>query len=396
MDRTEPQAWATENSGVPSASTGSEVIRKRVRLRGVDVARAVAVLGMVAVHFGPNPLPETFGGDLYGVFRGRASVLFVLLAGVGVALLARRGTGWRVRGRLLTRGALLLPLGMWLQGLDHNVLVILQYYAVYFLFAALLLSAPGWLIFIGIGFSLTLGPMLYLVGFDATPRLFAEGYAAFGEPVGAVFYDLLLSGAYPLATWAAPLLFGILLGRLDLTSGRIRIGMVSGGLAVAVGSALVSRTFAPKNASLLFDSPRYPQDAGFERLFSSEPHSQMPLWLLGATASAIAVLGLCLLLADALPRAIQPLAATGQMALTVYVGHIILLSTAPEIVERETVPAAVVSVGTFMVVVAVVCFLWRLLLPRGPLEAALAAPGLLIERLFVSDKEVSESTLKPR
>ncbi len=395
MDRTEPQAWATENNGALSANVEVEATRKRPRLRGVDVARAVAVLGMVAVHFGPNPIPETFGGDVYGIFRGRASVLFVFLAGVGVALLARRGAGWRVRGKLLTRGALLLPLGMWLQGLDHNVLVILQYYAVYFLFAALVLSAPGWLLLLGIGLSLTLGPMLYLVGFDATPRLFAEGYAAFGEPVGAIFYDLLLSGAYPLATWAAPLLFGILLGRLDLTSGRIRIGMVLGGLAMAVGSALVSRTFAPKNVSLLFDSPRYPLDAGFGRLLSSEPHSQMPLWLLGATASAVAMLGLCLLLADALPRAIQPLAATGQMALTVYVGHIILLGTAPEIVERETVPAAVVSVGTFMVVVAVVCFLWRLLLPRGPLEAALAAPGLLIG-LFDRDKEDSESTLKPR
>ena len=160
--------------------------------------------------------------------------------------------------------------------------------------------------------------------------------------------------------------------------------------------ALVSRTFAPKNVSLLFDSPRYPLDAGFGRLLSSEPHGQMPLWLLGATASAVAMLGLCLLLADALPRAIQPLAATGQMALTVYVGHIILLSTAPEIVERETVSAAVASVGTFMILVAVVCFLWRLLLPRGPLEAALAAPGLLIERLFDRDKEDSESTLKRR
>jgi hypothetical protein len=49
-----------------------------------------------------------------------------------------------------------------------------------------------------------------------------------------------------------------------------------------------------------------------------------------------------------------------------------------------------------MVGVAVVCFLWRLLLPRGPLEAALAAPGILIERLFDRDKEDSESTLKRR
>lgn len=290
-------------------------------------------------------------------------------------------------GGLLMRGALLLPLGMWLQGLDHNVLVILQYYAVYFLLAALVLSAPGWLLLAGVGLSLTLGPVLYLAGFEATPRLYSEGYAAFGEPAGEVVYDLLLAGAYPLATWTAPLLFGILLGRFDLRSAGTRASMLLGGLAVAVCSALVSRSFAPNNVSLLFDSPRYPLDAGFGTLLSSEPHSQMPLWVIGATASAVAGLGLCLLLADALPRVIQPLAATGQMALTVYVGHILLLATAPELVERETILAAVLSVGTFMVVAAMVCVLWRLLLPKGPLEAVLSAPWRLVEKLFAGGKE---------
>jgi hypothetical protein len=50
------------------------------RLGGVDAARAVAVLGMVIIHFGPNPIPDTFFGNLYEVPHGRASVLFVLLA----------------------------------------------------------------------------------------------------------------------------------------------------------------------------------------------------------------------------------------------------------------------------------------------------------------------------
>src|SRR5215212_1158851 len=98
--------------------------RPHRRLRGVDVARAIAVLGMVMVHFGPTPAPDTALGNLYGVSHGRASVLFVLLAGVGVSLLVGgRSRGGRssllARGRLVLRGALLLPLGLWLQGLDH-------------------------------------------------------------------------------------------------------------------------------------------------------------------------------------------------------------------------------------------------------------------------------------
>src|SRR5919205_2258873 len=120
------------------------------RLRGVDAARAIAVLGMVMAHFGPNPVPDTVLGNVYGVSHGRASVLFALLAGVGVALLVGdRLRGWPslARGRLVLRGTLLLPLGLWLQGLDHGALVILQYYAVYFLFAALVLTlSDRWLL----------------------------------------------------------------------------------------------------------------------------------------------------------------------------------------------------------------------------------------------------------
>ncbi len=131
-----------------NARTGSR------RLGGVDAARAVAVLGMVMVHFGPTPAPDTALGNLYGVPHGRASVLFVLLAGVGVALLSAGGPSEKaprrlanVRGRLILRAALLLPLGLWLQGLDHGVLVILQYYAVYFVLAAFVLTFPDrWLL----------------------------------------------------------------------------------------------------------------------------------------------------------------------------------------------------------------------------------------------------------
>ncbi len=52
----------------------------------------------------------------------------------------------------------------------------------------------------------------------------------------------------------------------------------------------------------------------------------MPLWMLGSIGSSCAVLGGMLLLADWLPRATWPLAATGQLALTVYVGHLLLLA----------------------------------------------------------------------
>jgi uncharacterized membrane protein YeiB len=108
----------------------------------------------------------------------------------------------------------------------------------------------------------------------------------------------------------------------------------------------------------------------------------MPLWMLGAVGAATATLAAALIIADLLPKMMWPLVATGQLALTVYVGHLILLHANEELLRRETVPEATFTVAAFMFSAILVCTLWRLVIPRGPLEAALAAPWWAVERLF--------------
>ncbi|OLT01079.1 hypothetical protein BJF90_33515 [Pseudonocardia sp. CNS-004] len=59
--------------------------RGRGRILGVDAARAVALVGMFATHI--FPLREAREPTLTGlVAAGRASALFAVLAGVGIAL----------------------------------------------------------------------------------------------------------------------------------------------------------------------------------------------------------------------------------------------------------------------------------------------------------------------
>lgn len=67
---------------------------------------------MLAVHVGPTRLTDP-AGRIYAVLvHGRASILFALLAGIGVSLLAnsRSNTLPETRLRLLWQAALLLPL----------------------------------------------------------------------------------------------------------------------------------------------------------------------------------------------------------------------------------------------------------------------------------------------
>ena len=396
--------------------------RTGVRLYGVDAARAVAIIGMIMVHFGPFPVPDTFFGSLYGITEGRASVLFVLLAGVGVTLASgggsarpKRDAGWedtrtlrspgRARGRLVSRAALLLPLGLWLQRLDHGALVILQYYALYFLLAVAVLGVADRYLLRAAAAVLVFGPMIYLLARLAAPAWFAGPPATLGDPVVKIAHSLLLSGAYPLVTWAAPLLFGIWLGRRALSSAVVRRRLVIGGAAVAAGSALISGGIS---ALILSDlpagGPGGPGTGILVFLFGDEPHSQSPLWMVGSIGSACLVLGTALIAADLLPRLTWPLVATGQLALTVYVGHLVLLDLTGGLLDRQEVASASIAGAAFMAAAAVCCVAWRAVFSRGPLEAVLAAPWRAIEWLLGSairsrtraeDASYKKRSLKP-
>jgi hypothetical protein len=149
------------------------------------------------------------------------------------------------------------------------------------------------------------------------------------------------------------------------------------GLVVAVLAAIAADKLVATFGELFEE----PGASIFVNLLIDTPHSQMPLWMLGAIGSACAVLGGTLLLADWLPRATWPLVATGQLAFTVYVGHLLLLDAYTELLRRDTVLAASSSVGVFMLLATATCMLWRAVLPRGPLETAFDAPWWIIAHL---------------
>lgn len=344
------------------------------RIRGIDVARALAIIGMVMVHVGPRGPGDDLPARLYGVTHGRASILFVVLAGVGVSLLAGDRSPARLRStvaQLAVRAVLLLPVGLALQELDTGVLVILQYYALYFVVAAAVVALGDRLLLALAGLLVVAGPVAYVGLALAQPAWFAAGGpAAWTDEPAHILRDLVLTGSYPLVTWSGPVLFGVWLGRRDLRSTATRVWLLVGGSAVAglaygMASLLVARHGPPGG------------EPSWGRLMVAEAHSQMPLWLVGAAGAATAVLGGCLLLASWLPRGSWPLAATGQLALTVYVGHLLVLAAVPELLRRDTVEAAIRTVGAFTVVTVALCTAWRAVIPRGPLEAVLRLPWWL-------------------
>lgn len=334
------------------------------RITGIDMARAVAILGMVMVHFGPfEPDTTTVAGQFYRFSYGRASVLFVLLAGVGISLLFRARPPEQAWLRIGWRALVFFPLGVVLQALDTPVAVILQFYALYYLVGAAAAMLPTKCLWAVTVIWAVVGPLVFLSAND--PTLAGRGTATVLSDPGQVLVDLLIDGFYPLITWAPPLLVGVLVGRTDLRDPATRFVLTVGGLLVAVavyGGGAIARANAPAEI------------AG-SSLLLSEGHSGAPLNVVGASAVAVTVLGLCLLVADVLPRLSWPWVAAGQMALTVYVGHLLVLDVVPEWLEaRDSVAAAAAKVVRFQLVVLAGCVAWLTRFRRGPLETLLTLP----------------------
>lgn len=360
-------------SAPPDSRTGVRALARAPvgnRIRGIDVARAVAIIGMVMVHIGPIYV-EGFGltGAAYRVPLGRASILFVLIAGVGVSLLAGDRTRARLTAttmRLLWSAAFLLPLGVALQALDTPVAVILQYYAAYFLIALVAIHLSNRAVLLLAAASALVGPSIVIGARQLRPDWFDAGLPVWSD-VGRLGRDLVVSGYYPALVWAAPLLVGIWLGRLDLRSRRTAAALVLAGGAVAAGSLIAGNAL---DAAAGEDVAR----GSWLALLTNEPHREMPLWVISSVAIGAAILGLCLLLGRIAARATWPLAALGQLALTAYVAHLIVLAVEPGWLRRSDFTEAWLSVGRFAAMAVVAAVAWRIVATRGPIEGLLHLP----------------------
>lgn len=359
---------STNQDEVGSRAPSPEPDAVRPRIRGVDVARALAIIGMFAVHIGPTEA-DGLAGRLYALPHGRAAILFLLVAGVGVSLLAssRTTSTAEARLKLAWRAVLLLPAGLALQLLDHGVFVILQDYALLFVLGILVLPLDDRrLLGLGAGFWV-LGSVLYRWGEINFPEAFAVENVALTDPAGEIVHGLLLSGPYPFVTWGAPFLLGMWIGRRDLRDPGVRARLIwwGGGAAIVavVQSAGLMQLLGVSHGA-----------GGWERLLVQHPHSQMPFWLLGSTGVAVLVLGLSLVAADVAGRLLWPIVASGQLALTIYVGHIVALHVWHETLTSSDVGEATALVAGFSVAGALFATLWRGVLRRGPLELLLHVP----------------------
>jgi uncharacterized protein len=110
-----------------------------------------------------------------------------------------------------------------------------------------------------------------------------------------------------------------------------------------------------------------------EALFSTAPMPPMPLYLLAGTGAALVIIALSVMVADRFREArwLQPLVAVGQLALTIYVAHVVIGMGGLEvlgILENQPLAVAVTSALIFYGLMLVFAAWWRARYRRGPLE----------------------------
>ncbi|ADG77281.1 Heparan-alpha-glucosaminide N-acetyltransferase catalytic domain-containing protein OS=Tsukamurella paurometabola (strain ATCC 8368 / DSM / CCUG 35730 /CIP 100753 / JCM 10117 / KCTC 9821 / NBRC 16120 / NCIMB 702349/ NCTC 13040) OX=521096 GN=Tpau_0644 PE=4 SV=1 [Tsukamurella paurometabola] len=395
-------------SAPTDTSTGSGVASPG-RLIGVDAARGLAVLGMCLVHVNPTDGPTW----LVTLAQGRSSALFAVLAGVSLALLSGgsqppadlTATRWRIAVRAL----ILLLLGLALTLLGTSVMVILCYYAVYFLLCLPLLrlgTVPlAWLSVI----TAVAGPV---VSFLIRSQMEINEFG--GAPTFDTVTDLrgtltlvFLTGAYPVVTWIPFVLAGLALGRAGVATIRPARIIAAGAAAAVIGfggswfaqSVLGGRDrllemLRPMladsgiSADSILDTPSMgtTSTTSWWNLTLANPHSGTPFEIVGSIGIALVVIGGLTVICQrrSARRVLRPLIATGAMALTAYCLQIVLLAVFPPVrAEGERIVTFGAVSGWFyyaalVIVISGFATAWMAYFRRGPLESLLHRATALV------------------
>ncbi len=339
------------------------------RLTGIDAARGLALIGMMSTHILPARDADNSPSLAYLLASGRASALFAVVAGIGLALANGRqnpphGPDLRAaRWGVLARVPYLLLFGLILGELDSGVAVILVNYSLLFLFATVGLGWTSRRLFWVAAIWVVAVPILshfLRVRLPASSFL-QPNFSALAQPI-ALSRELLLTGYYPVLPWLGYVWAGMAVGRLDLRSKTVAVSLAVVGFALAVISPVSSSLLIADRLDLPFQYPGVTPTDSPLYLVAATPHSATPFDLAHTIGTALLVVGLTLLAA----RALGWLAAAGAMTLSLYTIHVLALATKAGLEDRPIlfVIHAILAIGFG--------WIWSVMVGRGPLEGLLA------------------------
>lgn len=347
------------------------------RIIGIDVARALAVIGMVIVNF-----KMVIGGTgnsyiqfITGLLEGKAAATFVVLAGVGLAFMTRKKDEQtlRVQQRKAKRQLLKRAVFLFVLGLAYMPIWpadILHFYGIYMLVASYFLFRSRLIILIGALSIILIYPILmWIWEYDHNWDFVKYTYTNFWSLQGFVM-NLLYNGFHPVFPWSAFMLLGLWFGKQNLHN----INVVK--KAMKISAIVFITTLLTSKGLLLFlgegDSVVVEE---LTSVLGTSPMPPLPIYMISGASFAIFIISVCIYLAYKNPKnsIIKSLKSTGQLALTFYVAHVLLGMGGIEMfigdeLGEQSITFSFVYALLFSSLCIVFAVFWKRYYTHGPLE----------------------------
>ncbi|WP_417367165.1 DUF418 domain-containing protein [Flavobacterium beibuense] len=305
-----------------------EIAKNNKRIIGIDLARALAVFGMIIVNF--KVVLGGEGSSLLKTFviilEGKAAATFVVLAGVGIALSTKKSIEFNnlekltsIKKRILKRAILLFVLGM--SYITIWPADILHFYAVYMLITLLLLRSNNQTILLTGTALILVYPLLMIIwDFETGWDFQTLTYQALWSFKGFI-RNLFYNGFHPVIPWSAFMVFGYWLGKQDLQNPNY----VKKLLAYAVLAFVLIQLISFFLVNQLSDGSQQ-MTKGLTEVLGTSPIPPLPIYMLSGIAIAFTTISACILVGTKYEKnkIIDALYKTGQLALTFYVAHVVI------------------------------------------------------------------------
>ena len=347
------------------------------RIIGIDVARAISIIGMIIVNF-----KIVFGGqgtkwmeNFAEFFEGKASATFVTLAGVGIALMTNSAikNGNLEKLKKSKYQILKKSLFLFIIGLSYFLIWpadILHYYAIYMTILVLFLNVSNRTLLIIVGVFILLFPiLLFFFNYEKEWNFETFSYSGFWTPTGFI-RNLFFNGFHPVIPWIAFMFLGLWFGRQDLVNQQF----LKKTFIISFIIFLIMHCIS--FASIKFLSAGQPDTKELvTQIFGLQPMPPMPIYMLTGCSFALMLISLSIIVSNKFETnfLVQSLHKTGQLALTFYLAHIIIgmgiiNEINPNKIGKYTIDFSLPYALIFSILCIVFAVFWTKYKKAGPLE----------------------------
>ncbi|WP_298539687.1 DUF418 domain-containing protein [uncultured Aquimarina sp.] len=347
------------------------------RIIGIDVARALAVFGMIIVNFkvvfGANGL--SWVKSAASIFDGKAAATFVVLAGIGLALMTNSAIQKNDLAKLKTVLIRIMKraLFLFIVGISYITIWpadILHFYGVYMLFVMLLLNAKESTILASVITFIIVFPILLIFwNYETGWNFETLNYEHFWSFNGFL-RNLFFNGFHPVIPWTAFMLFGYWFGKQNLHDNKF----VKKILWISLISFILIQLLS--YITILFLSGGNQESVNeLTQILGTNPMPPLPMYMFNGIAVASFIVSACILISKRFEnnKLVDALYKTGQLALTFYVAHVIIGMGIIEVINSNkignySIEFSVIYALGFSLLCILFAVIWRKYFKSGPLE----------------------------